>query len=196
VSKLVHTFRGECARLSTHSAANSKFGRVPVSVVSDLEVSDYDARVYFALSALERKGFVSSGVRQIAKISRKSFSGAAKALKRLILRGHVEKVPGKRGQRGAYRLTSVVFGGAVAVPTLPIEQPAPRKTMIQCGGCTRKCARVGATGLCRQCVENIELPRKIVAAQAELGATATAEQIAVHLKMRRFANRIRRIIAA
>jgi hypothetical protein len=105
VSKLAHTFAKKRVQAGTHLLLAETYARVPVKVLSDPRVSDYDARVYASMCALERdNGKVTCGVRMIALVAGKSYSGVAKSIWRLCDYGHVEVNAGNRGQRTWYQL--------------------------------------------------------------------------------------------
>jgi hypothetical protein len=88
-----------------------RFSRVPREVSTDRRLTRVDLRVYAVLSAFCWQGStVSAGKRLIAKQAPCAERLVAPSLKRLERTGHILKVPRKRGQRGFYHLSSLVFG--------------------------------------------------------------------------------------
>lgn len=66
--------------------------------------------------------------------------------------------------------------------------------MVVCSRCTTVVKRIGKTGMCRGCTDAVKLDGDVRRARVELGAEATSEQIAAHLKNGKLAVKIRRII--
>ena len=91
----------------------------------------------------------------IAEMCHKSAGGTAKAINRLILRGHVDKVPVGRGKRAAYRLTAAVFRAETVQPAVKAQKRKRREVKIEpCLKCGKACKRSAADGWCRRCLND------------------------------------------
>lgn len=73
-------------------------------------------------------------------------------------------------------------------------EPVTVRDPVRCGKCCRACRGVGKAGMCRACVAELELPRQVQAALDRLGAGATAQDIAAHLRLKPLAAKIERIL--
>jgi hypothetical protein len=92
-------------------ARRRAFGKVPLTVFSDDYLFGNDIRVYAAMAWMDtdNDGIVSVGLRLIASQSCMSRSGAAGCIERLIICGHIERLPAPSKHRATYRLTGPVF---------------------------------------------------------------------------------------
>ena len=87
------------------------YSRLPREVISDRRLNGTDLRVYGVLAAHSWQGsVVTVGKRRIAKLAPCAERLVSPSLTKLEAAGHVQRVPRKKGQRGFYMLTSLVFG--------------------------------------------------------------------------------------
>lgn len=131
------------------------WARMPRSVWADSQLSDFDVRVFAALTADSwSTRYAVSSVRSLASELGCSHGRVAKALQSLCAAGHIEQAPRQRGQMAAYRLTSPVFAPAKKIVSdatgvgVVVESTGKR---TKCGKC-KKAAVVGSSGICGPCL--------------------------------------------
>ena len=201
-----NTFDKKRSIATEHPKVPAGHGRVSAKVAYDITISDCDYRIYTILTVMERGGIVTAGLRLVAQAAGKSISTVSLAIHRLAAKELIEiRAGAKRGERASYRLTSPIFskrsplGAGSGAPDVSISaQPIDTKELPggahTCSKCSRQLKRLPTSGLCRGCAEDLELPVRIEQAKAVLGANATPDEIASHMKNRKLAAKIRSIL--
>ena len=108
--------------------------------------------------------------------------------------GLIEKDGPPEKQIQGYRFTHSDMSCAGA-PVEPAPQVVPPTSRRLCPTCRRP-KKLNKAGYCYQCVAEAALEWKIRDAKNTLGPDATAQEIAIHLKMEKFVKKIKRILAA
>jgi hypothetical protein len=162
---------------------------VPAEVFTDPRLTHRDVRVYCMLACSRRGPYASLGRQRLAKFVHADRRGIRASIRALVEFGHLEEKQEGRG-RSRFKLLSRWFVGDAAKEAAPVVATG----MPRCPRCSRSVRAVGKAGVCRSCAENERLVGRVAAARQELGATATAEQLAAHLKNERLAARIRRLL--
>jgi hypothetical protein len=173
---------------------SSRFAMIPAEILARKDLAT-STKLVFAALRMESYGSGQAAVScaVLAMLSGISRMHAHRGVVQLENKGLIEKDGPKLKQVQPYR---ILCDDVDADPAIPKEPTTLRRQTVPCAKCGRKCKSVGISGLCRECVELAELPAKVRQARIELGSTATPDQIAVHLKMRKLSARIRRILEA
>ena len=91
--------------------SRAQYSRIPLEVLADRQLKNCDLRIYAVLAGSCWQGStVGIGKRLIATRAPCAERLVVPGLKRLEARGHIDRLPVKRGQRGLYHLRSAVFG--------------------------------------------------------------------------------------
>ncbi len=144
--------------LFEHPEAEFHHGRVGWKVGSDPRLTDRDVRVYWAMGSTSwETNIFSLSTRWIQRNTGGKISSteASRSQERLEACGYIERVPGRRGQKGVWMILSPIFaskriveGKAVGVK----EIAAVRAGTKQCGRCGKRRAAIGTSGICPDCL--------------------------------------------
>lgn len=111
-------------------------------------------------------------------------------LRRLLELGKIERDGEPVKQIQAYKVSPARFEKERAQPAS--SRSAAR--LVQCGKCKLGRKMLNRAGLCRGCAAEVKLDADVKQAVAELGTSASPEQIAAHLRLGKLAARIERMI--
>lgn len=178
----------------TRQYGQKRFGKADEDLLARRDVSA-SAKVLLTTMRMESKG--SGGIMLsyswLGQKAGMTKGHVCECTRELETKGFIEKNGAPVKQIQPYRILCEEF----IAPEKPLEPSTLRRTnpAIFCHRCRKRCRGIDPnTGWCRECVESASLPGKIAQAIADLGPGATSDQIAVHLKMKRLSNKIRRIM--
>jgi len=169
-----------------------QFAKVPKSILRRRDITP-SAKLVLAvmnMESLNRGGCLVSD-QAIADRSGLSRTVVVEGRRKLVKVGLIQVDGGRVQQVQGYRFLHPSMQAATDAP--PRELTTTR-TPVRCAKCSRTCRGIGKTGMCRGCVAELELPRQVQAALDRLGAGATAQDIAAHLKLKPLAAKIERIL--
>ena len=170
-----------------------RFGRVPLSDVVDLRLSDQAHRLLSLMSAVAypgRKASLSRG--EIAWALGTSESTAKRRVRELVKCGRV-KIESTHNKRNVYVLQGDIFSAAAGVGAPEQKPNVDRPPFLHCARCHRGCLGLGREGWCRTCRGDVDEERRYWEAKRVIGDEATLEQIAAHLHLEKITKRLRRI---
>lgn len=182
----VSTKSGTSKRSSSRRAT---FGRVDSGILADKRLSHVAARVYGALTTLERSGRVTAGTREIARASASTHATVQRSLGVLVELGYLEIKSAPHGKRQSYSLLSSIFSGKreangpkgdIKATVGEAKSVNPEAKCAKCGT-TRK--RLGKSGQCRICVRKSNIEREVARILA-VDPAANEEQIYLKVKAR------------
>lgn len=178
------------------------FAMIPAEVLTDPELSGRDVKVYGFITLSRRGSYASVGGRRISEFVHANREDVRASVDALVKRGHVKVETGGKGKRLRFKLLSGWFTKAEIVDDpaknaafLP-EKSEKKSCFQQCAQCRRPSKVLVLDKLCGTCHGREELAARIAKARLELGASATPEQLAAHLKNSKLVARIRRLLAA
>ena len=134
-----------------------QFGRIPKSVIYDVELSASARCVFAALALTERKGIASIGQRRLAKSLGMARQTVADGLSELRERGHIKTIS-EGTRRAVYTLQSELFRSSVnAKASAFVSSPRPR-----CSDCGKIQSSASVkTGWCISCRNAKEIARQV-----------------------------------
>lgn len=172
-----------------------QFGKAPKDVLKRRDIGAAAKVVLFAMHQESfNTGFVRMSDQALAERSGLCRTEVLKCRLQLEGAGLIVKDGLPLHQVQGYKLLHHQHKGNGEVDQDIVTTAVGEGQKVSCPKCRRKVGAVGKYGLCRSCVADKELPRRVAAARGRLGPAATPDELAAHLKNAKLAARIEGIL--